>query len=283
MLEQLERPGGAGARLVCLLEPGRVVDDAASFLPQLLDPLLEAGPLGDLEHELAAGGAQGLVDAGQHAPQPAGAVGREQPGPLRLTRRAELVERGLEGFARQHPRLVLVEHPEVGVDSGFEGMRLQQPMAEAVDRRDPGAVELAREVVPLELGQPLANPPPQLAGRPLRVGDREHRLDRQPPLAHGAGEPLDEHRRLPRPGTGGDEDEARCVDRGQLLGVRGSGLLDHGHDLATRHIDDRSHQVGHGKPPFGSCWMSPVRIRSTKRIACSFARSVCAQNSSSSR
>ena len=143
-----------------------------------------------------------------------------------------------------------------------------------MDRGDPGAVELAREIVPVELGEPLANPAPQLAGRSLRVGDREHRLDGQPALADSAREALDEHSRLPRPGPRRDEDEAGRVDRGQLLGVRGSGLLDDRHDLATRHIDDRSHQVGHGNPPFGSCWMSPVRIRSTKRIACSFARSV---------
>ncbi len=283
VLEQLERPGRARAGLVRLLEPRRVVDDAPSRLPQLLDPRLEAGPLGDLEHELAAGGAERLVDAGQHPPQPAGAVGREQPGPLGVTRRAELLERGLERLAREHARLVLVEDPEVRVDAGLEGVRLQQSVAEAVNRRDPGAVELAGEIVPVELGQAAANPASQLAGRPLRVGDREHGLHRQPALAHGAGEPLDEHRRLPRPRPCGDEDEAGRVDRGQLLGVRGSGLLDDGHDLATRHIDDRSHQVGHGNPPFGSCWMSPERIRSTKRIACSFARSVCAQNSSSSR
>ena len=77
-------------------------------------------------------------------------------------------------------------------------------------------------------------------------------------------EALDEHRRLAGPCPRRDEDEARRVDRGQLLGVRCSRVLDHGHDLATRHIDDRSHQVGHGKPPFGSCWMSPARMRSTK-------------------
>ena len=85
MLEQLERPGRARAGLVRLLEPRGVVDDAPSRLTQLLDPRLEAGPLGDLEHELTAGGAERLVDAGQHPPQPAGAVGREQPGPLGIT------------------------------------------------------------------------------------------------------------------------------------------------------------------------------------------------------
>ena len=163
------------------------------------------------------------------------------------------------------------------------GMRLQQAVAEAVDRRDPRAVELAREIVAPELGEPLPDSSAQLTGRPLGVRDREHRVDRQAAIADRSHEALDEHRRLAGAGARGDEDEPARVDRRELLVVRGAGLLDHGHDRATRHIDHRSHQVGHGKPPFGSCRTSPERMRSTKWTACSFARSVCAQKASSSR
>ena len=198
-------------------------------------------------------------------------------------RRAELLEREVERLAREHAGLVLVEHAEVRVDRSLERVRLQEAVAEAVNRGDPGAVELTREVVPVELRESAANPAAQLACGPFRVRDREHRVDREAAVADGAHEALDEHGRLSGACAGGDEDEPGRVDRRELLRVRRAGFLDHGHVRATRQIDHRLHQVGHGNPPFGSCWTSPERIRSTKRVACSFARSVCAQNSSSSR
>ena len=272
------------ARALSALSTPAVSSSAdARRLAQLLDPSLEPRPLGHLEHELPTGRAKRLVDAGQHPAQPPRPVRGQQPDPLRIVRRAELLQREVERLARDHARLVLVEHAEVRVDRRLERVRLQQPVAEPVDRGDPGAVELTREIVPVELGEAAADPSAQLARGPFRVRDREHRVDREPAVADGAHEALDEDGRLSGACPGGDEHEPGRVDRRELLGVRRAGLLDHGHVRATRHIAHRSHQVGHGKPPFGSCWTSPERIRSTKRVACSFARSVCAQNSSSSR
>ena len=58
-LEQLERGAAGAAR--CVGRAG-VVGEAARRLAQLLDALREAGPLAELELELAARGAQRLVD-----------------------------------------------------------------------------------------------------------------------------------------------------------------------------------------------------------------------------
>ena len=124
-----------------------IVGQAPSRFAELLDPGVQPRPLGHFQHEVAAGRAERLVDAGQHPPQPARAVRGEQADPLRIGGRAELLQRGVERLAGEDSRLVLVEHAEDRVDRGLERMRLQEPVAEAVDGRDPGAVELAREVV----------------------------------------------------------------------------------------------------------------------------------------
>ena len=114
---------------------------------QLGEPLGDAGLLAELELELAAGRAQRLVDAGEHPPQPLRAVGREQPQPLADRRvGAERGERALERLAADHRAVLVVELAEARVDADRERMRAQEPRAEAVDRRDPRAVELAREV-----------------------------------------------------------------------------------------------------------------------------------------
>ncbi len=282
-LQEVERPRRALPRRLSLLHPGRVLEHAPRLLAQLLDPRLERRPGCDLEDEVPARRAQRLVDPGQHPPQPAHAVRGKQADPLGILGCAEGVERLLERLAGQHSRLVLVEHAEVRVDAGLEGVRLQQAVTEPVDRRDPGAVQLAREIVAPELREPPADSPAQLAGSPLGVRDRKHRVDGQAAVADRPDEALDEHGRLARARACRDEDEPARVDGGQLLFVRRLRHLDHGHDLATRHIDHRSHHVGQGNPPFGSCRTSPDRMRSTKRSACSFARSVWPQNSSSSR
>ena len=86
-----------------------------------------------------------------------------------------------------------------------------------MDRRDPGAVELAREVVPAALREGGADPRPQLAGGAARVRDDEDRVDVEAALADRADDPLDEHGRLAGAGAGGDEDLARRLDRGELL------------------------------------------------------------------
>ena len=252
-LEQLERPRDACASLVRLVYAGRLVERHARRLAELLDSSLEPRPLGHLEHELAPGRAERLVDARQHSAQAPRPVRGQEADALGIVRRAELLECEVERLAREHAGLVLVEHAEVRVDRCLERMRLQEAVAEAVNRGDPGAVELTGEVVPVELRETAADPAAQLTCGPFRVRDREHRVDRKPAFAHRPYEALDEHRRLSGACAGGDEDEPARVDRRELLGARRARFVDHRHVRATRHIAHRSHQVGHGNPPFGSC------------------------------
>ena len=240
---QRERLRGRRAR--CVGGCG-VVCETPGGLGQLREPRLEARPLAQLERELPAGRAEGLVHGGQHPAQPRRAVGREQPQPRRVVARAELVQRRLERLAADHTALAVVQNTEPRVESGGERVRLQQPQAEAVDRRDPGSVERTSEIVAAELVQARADPAAQLARRALRVGDHEHRLDVEPALAHRLDEALDEHRRLAGARTGRDEDLPPRRDRCGLLIVRGS------HALLIRHMRQRSHQAGQPSVPFGS-------------------------------
>ena len=245
--------------------------------PQLRQALLEPRLHGHLDPQLEPGRAQRLVHAGEHPSQPAAAVRREQPQSC-LVVAAELLERGPEGLAAEHTALAVVDHAEARVDPGRERVCLQQPVAEAVDGRDPRGVELAREVVAAELEQALADPAAQLAGGALGVGDHEDRVDVHALLADRAAEALDDHRRLAGPGARRDEDDALLLDRAELLAIHG---LDGAHDRFTRHIGQSSHQVGQ-EPPRGSCRTSPSRMRSTTPTACSRARSIPPQNASSS-
>ena len=154
-------------------------------------------------------------------------------------------------------------------------MGAQQPVAEAVDGRDPGAVERAGQIGPPALDELGTDACAQLARRLLGVGDHQNRLDVDAFVADRACEALDEHPRLARACAGRDEDEPAGVNRGALLGVEAHGRL-------TRHIGQSSHQVGQS-PLFGSCRMSPLRRRSTIPTASSRERSTWLQNASSSR
>ncbi len=113
-LEELDDASAGLARRVRSLG---VVGQAPSRLAQLLDPRVEPRPLRHFEHEVAAGRAERLVDAGQHPPQPARTVRGEQADSLRIAGRAELLERGVERLAGEDARLVLVEDAEVRVDA----------------------------------------------------------------------------------------------------------------------------------------------------------------------
>ena len=220
------------------------------------------------------------MDARKHPAQPAGAVGGEQLHPLLVAAAAELLQRLAEGLAAEDTPLAVVQHAETRVDPGRERMGLQEPVAEAMDRRDPRRVEVAREVVALELVQPAPDPPAQLAGRTLGVGDHEDRVHVEPALADRAAEPLDDDRGLAGARTRRDEDDTRLLDRPELLEV---GSLDCVHERFTRHIVQRLHHVGHGKPPLGSCLTSPSRMRATAVRARSSAWETWPQNASSSR
>ena len=147
-----------------------------------------------------------------------------------------------------------------------------------MDRRDPRAVELAREVVSAALGERRADPRAQLARGPARVRDHEDRVDVEPALGDRADDALDEHGRLAGSGPGGDEDLSPGLDRRELLLVQ----LVRAHPRSIRHIGHRSHHVGQS-PPRGSWWTSPSRIRPASAVAVSRADSTTPQKASSSR
>ena len=272
--EEVEHPRGVRA-----LELGRarVGGEAARGLAERLDALGERRPLAELEHELAPGRAQRLVDADQHPAQRRGAVGREQLQALRLLAGAELVQRLRERLARKHGRLRAVELAEARVEPGFEWIAAKQPRTEAVDRRDPRAVQLAREVVAAALAQLAPDPRAQLPSGLARVRDHEDRPDVDPAIAHGTNEPLDEHGGLARPRAGGEEDAAFGVDRRALLRVRG----ERAHGRRILHIGQSWHHWGHS-PPRGSWRTSPARMRWASPRALSRAVSTWRQNASSS-
>ncbi len=254
---------------------------------KLRQPFRDAYVRAELQVELPPRRAQGLVDAGEHPAEPLGAVGREQPQALGVTARAEAGERPLERLTADHRPVLVVELAEARVDPGREGMGPQEPRAEPVDGRDPGAVEPAGEIVSATRMQRRADAGAQLPRRLAGVGDDEHRLDVEPLLADCADEPLDEHRGLARACPGRDEHLARRLHRCSLLGVHLRPaprcvveLTIYGR--STRHIVQRSHQDGQ-VPPFGSCRTSPARMRWAYPRARSRAVSTSDQNSSPSR
>ena len=254
-----------------------VLHEAAGGLAQLLEPLVNGRAFAELEDEVAAGRAQRLVDPGDHPPQAARAVGRQQSRALLVVRAAERREHFVEGLAREDRGLRVVQLTEPWVETCFERRRLQQPVAEPVDRRDIGAVEAPSEVRAATAPQLGTDPGPQLSGSPLGVGDDEDRLHVEPALAHRFDEALDEDSGLAGPRAGRHEDPPAGVDRRTLLVVRRPV-----HARLTLHIVQRSHHAGHS-PPLGSWTTSPSRIRPAKRRAVSFAPSTCFQKASSSR
>src|SRR5207248_9491929 len=88
-LGQLEHPRRLGALLLVAL----LVDETARRLAEGFDPLCQRRTLAETQVERPASGAKRLIDAGQHPPQAAGAVRREEPQAARVVARAELAER----------------------------------------------------------------------------------------------------------------------------------------------------------------------------------------------
>ena len=134
-------PLAAKAELAQVEQPVRrfaverdLLAEAAGRLVKLVDTLLQAAAFAELEHQLAAGRTERLVDAGEHAAEPVGAVDGEQAQTRRVVAGAELRQRSLERLAAQHAPLALVEHAETRIDTRSERMRAQQPVTEAVDR-----------------------------------------------------------------------------------------------------------------------------------------------------
>ncbi len=248
---------------------------AASALSRL-------GSLAELEHQLATCRAERLVDAGQHAAEPIGSIRREQAYPLGVSARAELLQRALERLAAENRRTGVLELTKARIETSSERMGTQEPVAEAVDGRDPGAVELSREIGAAALAESGTNTAAKLARRLACVRDDQDRLDVDSALAYRTDVALDEDRGLSRSRAGRHEHRAVGFDGGELLVVEPCRHLDDGHGLATRHIGQRSHHDGHPSP-FGSWRTSPARIRSALSAARPRADSTWLQNVSSSR
>ncbi len=250
---------------VAVLQLGRrrVVRESPGRLAQLLDAGRELRLDLRREIEVASRRTQRLVDAREHAAQAVRAVRREQPQPLGLLSCTEFRQRLLERLTAQHRALRIVELAEARVEPCRERIALQQPQAEAVDRRDPRAVELTGEILAPALRERSANARAQLARRATRVRDDEDRVDVEPAVADGADEALDEDGGLARAGARGDEHLAGCLDRCELLLVHVRSIL---------QIGQRSHHAGHASP-FGSCLTSPSPMRTASRCAVAFALS----------
>ena len=261
------------------LQLGRLVvcQECLGLGPEHCQRVVQALARPGLERQLSAGRAERVVHADEHLAQPGRPVGREQLPAIWLVDAAELLQCCVERLALEHPRLRLVEDPEPGIDAGCERIRGEQAAAEAVDRGDPAGVEVTCEIAPPGLEQPCADPRAQLAGGPVRVRDDEQGVDVEAVVEHGAGEPLDEHGRLARARARGDERRPARVDGGLLLLVEGGR-----HGRSFRHMRQRSHQAGQS-PPWGSCLMSPARIRSASPTATPRACSISASKSGPSR
>src|SRR5207249_512617 len=146
----------AGAQLKILeVEHGFAVLDRLVMERKAIQQLLQQNAVarGDLvERGLLDRAARLVVRGGALAPalEPAQV---EQPQSLGLGARTELGECGLERLTAEDEALRLVQLPEARVEPSGERIRLQKPVAETVDRRDPRAVELTREIDAPELGQ----------------------------------------------------------------------------------------------------------------------------------
>src|SRR5439155_307330 len=127
----------------------------------VLSLLIRGGEAGEqLLQQIAAGRSERLVHAGEHAAHAARSVHVEQPKPRRVVRCAEGRKSGGERLTTEDAPLALVEHAKPRVDTGCERMGAQQSVTEAVNRRDPRSVELAREVRASALDQSGTDPAP---------------------------------------------------------------------------------------------------------------------------
>ena len=156
-----------------------------------------------------AGAAQRVVGEDDRGAQAVGVVGGdevERGGGVRAGQQAG--ERVVPGAVVQRARGGLVEHGERRVQPGGDRVGAQHARAEAVDRRDPGGLGLARHVAAAELDEALAHPRAQLARGALGERDREDPRGPHAVLEHRAHEALDEHRGLAAAGVGLEQQRA---------------------------------------------------------------------------
>jgi hypothetical protein len=259
-----------------------VVEEASRCLSERLDPLGERSEVTELELELPPGRPQGLVDARQHPPEPRRPVRRQQAQTLAVAACAEAAQGALERLTAEDGGARIVELAKARIEPDRERVGLEEPVAEAVDCRDPGPVELAGEIRSSAFEQRRADPGAQLGRRLARVRDHEDRVDVEPALAGRADEPLDEDARLARARPRRDEHIAGGLRGRKLFSVEPGLGLERCHARSTRQIGQRSHQAGQPSP-FGSWRTSPARIRCANSPARVRAESTWAQNASSSR
>jgi len=167
------------------------------------------------------------MDAEHHGTQPAEVEGGDGPLALGLAAGEERLQRLFEGLAGRAVGLGSVEHPKAGVDPDRDRVRGEQPVAEAVDRRHPGAAQPRQQLAgalralggpPLELG---ADPLAQLRGGLVGEGEGEDRVGRDALVADQPAVALDHHPGLAGAGPGLDHRLGGArLDRRQLLGGR---------------------------------------------------------------
>ncbi len=153
--------------------------------------------------------AQLVVRGDDHALQAIdGVAGREVEG-VGARRGQEVGQRRLEGLALRGAPVGGVDDREAGIEARGHRVRAQDARAEAVERRDPRGLGLARRLAVTELEQADAHARAQLARRLLGEGDGQDLVGAQSVLHHRGDEALDQHRRLARAGVGREHEVAR--------------------------------------------------------------------------
>jgi hypothetical protein len=173
----------------------------------------------------------------------------------------EGAERAVERIDREPLRLERVEHLELRVDAGGEGVRPEQTRAEAVDGRDVRPLGLPCLVPRAEVEQARAHAPLELGGGLLGEGDREDGRDVDAVVHHGPGEALDQNRRLAGPSAGADE-------QGAVAAVDGLALLLG--EVELRHSSTR--QIEGWEQPPRKAQESGVQRSSPRAIAAAVSR-----------
>src|SRR6185312_5741598 len=82
-----------------------------------------------------------------------------------------------EGVGGEAPGDAFVQHREARIEAGCQRVRTQQASAEAVDRRDPGALARARSLAVVERLEAGPHARLQLGRSLLGEGDREDAAD----------------------------------------------------------------------------------------------------------
>ena len=158
--------------------------------------------------------AQLVVGGDDHPLQAIDRVAGREVERVGARRGQEVGQRGLERLALGRAPIGGIEHAEAGVQAGGDGVRAQDPRAEAVEGRDPGGFGLARRLAVAELEQAGAHARAQLARRLLGEGDGQDLVGAQAVVHHRGDEALDQHGRLARAGVGRQHEVAVAAGDG---------------------------------------------------------------------